>query len=133
MQCGCCAKYDARYAGQSFELTVRTRAPIDEAALLDWSSRFTNGAQRTYGYEAPDESVEIVNVRSTAAADVPKPAMPRSDIGSPSQPSPEAVLERRELYANPAAGAARDGLGRVPSPVYDVPGWWQVIALWDLQ
>ena len=60
---------DLRYVGQAYELTVQ--APGDRlggsgVALLE--DRFHDEHERTYGHKAPDEAVEIVNLRLTARA-----------------------------------------------------------------
>ena len=58
-------EYDARYRGQSFELSVA----YDPAAEVV-RSRFHAAHRRRYGYDARDEVVEIVNARLTATASV---------------------------------------------------------------
>ena len=60
---------DLRYVGQAYELTVQ--APGGDlgasgVALLE--ERFHDEHERTYGHKAPDEAVEIVNLRLTARA-----------------------------------------------------------------
>jgi len=56
---------DARYRGQSFELTV----PAD-----GWQERFEAEHERRYGFRMPGEAVELVNLRvvETAAGERPR-------------------------------------------------------------
>jgi N-methylhydantoinase A len=54
-------EYDARYHGQSFELTIGYE-PSPEAL----QSRFHDAHRARYGYDAPGEVVEVVNARLTA-------------------------------------------------------------------
>jgi N-methylhydantoinase A len=56
---------DARYRGQSFELTVACDGNV--RALSD---SFHRAHQQRYGYAVRDEAVEIVNLRSTATATI---------------------------------------------------------------
>jgi N-methylhydantoinase A len=66
--------YDARYRGQSFELTTRYDRSTSEVAR-----HFHHAHRMRYGYEVPGEIVEIVNARLTAsgslraAGDIPPP------------------------------------------------------------
>jgi N-methylhydantoinase A/oxoprolinase/acetone carboxylase beta subunit/N-methylhydantoinase B/oxoprolinase/acetone carboxylase alpha subunit len=54
-------EYDARYRGQSFELT------IEHGDSLDAIARNFHAAHRArYGYSADDEPIELVNARTTA-------------------------------------------------------------------
>ena len=60
---------DLRYVGQAYELTVQAPGGglgASGVALLE--ERFHDEHERTYGHKAPDEAVEIVNLRLTARA-----------------------------------------------------------------
>jgi N-methylhydantoinase A len=59
-------EYEARYRGQSFELTIA----YDDAAD-DVARRFASAHRGRYGYDVPGEVVEIVNARVTAAGALP--------------------------------------------------------------
>ena len=50
---------DLRYAGQSFELTI----PLAEAQPARMREAFEREHERTYGHKAPDDPVELVNLR----------------------------------------------------------------------
>jgi N-methylhydantoinase A len=76
-------EYDARYRGQSFELTIEY---ADEPDLV--KQRFHAAHRARYGYDAPGEAIEIVNARLTATGSVstgdpervmrhPQPSIPR--------------------------------------------------------
>jgi N-methylhydantoinase A len=54
-------EYDARYRGQSFELTI----PYDRAAS-EVARHFHHAHRVRYGYDVPGEIVEIVNARLSA-------------------------------------------------------------------
>jgi N-methylhydantoinase A len=55
-------QYDARYRGQSFELTIEHDP--DPAAV---AQRFHHAHRARYGYAVPEETVELVNARLTAS------------------------------------------------------------------
>ena len=76
---------DLRYVGQSYELTI---AAGDE--LLD---RFHAEHDRTYGFSAPGEAVEVVSLRLTSVGRIAKPPARRLEPGRPSEPK-----ERRPVY-----------------------------------
>jgi N-methylhydantoinase A len=63
-------RYELRYAGQSFELTVRDTGP--EPATPDWlRERFAEQHRRRYGYHDQEGEVELVNVRVSALGERP--------------------------------------------------------------
>ena len=74
-------KVDMRYVGQSYELTVRlsegqgerAASPISESEIRRALEAFNLEHDRAYGYSAPDEPVEIVNLRLTAIGQITKP------------------------------------------------------------
>ena len=70
---------DARYRGQSFELTV----PAEPLATL--AQRFHGTHEQRFGYRMDGEAAELINLRLVATAAVPKPALrsaPASGDGS---------------------------------------------------
>jgi N-methylhydantoinase A len=73
-------EYDARYCGQSFELTI-AYDPVP--SVVD--QRFHDAHRARYGYDAPGDVVEIVNARLTATAEV-------SDRSSFDGAGPERVI-----------------------------------------
>jgi N-methylhydantoinase A len=87
-------QYDARYRGQSFELTIEHDASI--AAI---ERRFHDAHRRRYGYAVHDADVEIVNARLTATASVARP----SASGRHAAPGSLSAAKRRVwLDAAPA-------------------------------
>ncbi|HVR47365.1 MAG TPA: hydantoinase/oxoprolinase family protein [Candidatus Binatia bacterium] len=58
-------EYDARYRGQSFELTIEHDPDPAEVA-----QRFHQAHHARYGYAVPDETVELVNARLTASGKI---------------------------------------------------------------
>jgi N-methylhydantoinase A len=61
---------DLRYVGQSFELSVTLPSTVPAGAALGpyLSSSFTAEHERRYGHRAPDDPIEIVNLRIVATA-----------------------------------------------------------------
>ena len=92
---------DLRYVGQAYELTVQ--APGGDlgasgVALLE--ERFHDEHERTYGHKAPDEAVEIVNLRLTAR-DASSQSLPITPIaGAYSQ-----ERTSRDVYCGPDHGS----------------------------
>jgi N-methylhydantoinase A len=90
---------DLRYVGQSYELTI----PAGDGAL----ERFHAEHDRTYGFAAPSEPVELVSVRLTSIGLIAKPPARRVDAGPPPEPK-----ERRDVYFAEAGGY-------LDCPIYD--------------
>jgi len=76
---------DLRYVGQSYELTV----PAGDDLL----ERFHAEHERTYGFNAPAEPVEVVSLRLTSVGTIAKPPARRLEPGGPPEPK-----ERRPVY-----------------------------------
>jgi N-methylhydantoinase A len=92
-------KIDLRYVGQSFELTV----PAGDELL----ERFHAEHDRTYGFSAPEEPVEVVSLRLTSVGTIAKPPPRLLEPGGETEPK-----ERRPVYF-----AESDGY--VDCPIYD--------------
>jgi len=90
---------DLRYVGQSYELTV----PAGDRLL----ERFHVEHDRTYGFNAPEEPVEVVSLRLTSIGKIAKPAARRLEVGE--CPAPK---ERRPVYFAEAGDY-------VDCPIYD--------------
>lgn len=107
---------DLRYVGQAYELTVD--APAGKLAAADIASLvglFHEEHERTYGHKAPDEPVEIVNLRTAARG--------RSDLTRPKRPATgrsESRGQSRNAYFGPDHGLlitpvlSRPDLGAAP-------------------
>jgi N-methylhydantoinase A len=90
---------DLRYVGQSYELTI----PAGDGLL----ERFHAEHDRTYGFNAPAEPVEVVSLRLTSIGRIAKPPPRRLDPGTP--PAPK---QRRPVYFAEAGDY-------VDCPIYD--------------
>lgn len=121
-------EYDARYRGQSFELTVVDALPHEVAP------RFHEAHQARYGYVVRTETVEVVNARLIASAGIALRRAPRqrpATRGAPARAratrelwiegafAKAAVFERAELHADdripgPAIVEAYDSTTYVP-------------------
>jgi N-methylhydantoinase A len=92
-------KIDLRYVGQSFELTI----PAGDDLL----GRFHAEHDRTYGFAAREEPVEVVSLRLTSVGTIAKPPPRPLESGGRAEPK-----ERRQVYF-----AESDGY--VDCPIYD--------------
>jgi N-methylhydantoinase A len=90
---------DLRYVGQSYELTI----PAGDGLL----ERFHAEHDRTYGFNAPAEPVELVSLRLTSVGRIAKPPVRRLEAGGEAVPK-----EQRPVYY------AEFG-GYVDCPIYD--------------
>ncbi len=126
-------EYDARYAGQSFELT------IPHAASPHAAERHFHAAHRARsGYDVPGERVELVNARVTVFGTLPQSLDRRRD-GTPRRPSAPSPAAHRRVWCDgrfaPAPVFARDALAdgaavdgpaiveQYDSSTYLAPGW----------
>jgi len=66
---------DLRYRGQSYELTVDV--PADGGGLGGCVEAFHLRHEEIYGYSAPKEPVEVINLRLRAIGRTPKPSLAR--------------------------------------------------------
>ena len=120
---------DARFNGQSFELTI----PVAEPSQLP--AAFRAAHQARYGYELPDTPVELVAVRVTGTSAVPKPNLGGGAHHAGAQAEPEqrpAYFDGEwcdtEIFAieNLAAGDSFAGPAVVEFPEATCvvrPGW----------
>jgi N-methylhydantoinase A/oxoprolinase/acetone carboxylase beta subunit len=88
---------DCRYVGQSHELVLKVPEwPVTATTLQRLASDFHDEHARAYGFNAPDERVEIVTLRLIAAGRIPKPALKTIETGT-GDPS-AAVKAMRPVY-----------------------------------
>jgi len=88
---------DLRYHGQSFELPVTVPpGPLSIADLGRLRTEFHAMHERAYGYAAPDDAIELVNVRLAAVGVTPKPRRAPLPDGGPSAAS--AVKGHRDVW-----------------------------------
>jgi N-methylhydantoinase A len=101
---------ELRYVGQSFELTVPLPGGVIEPDMAARTlEAFHREHERAYGYSAPAEPVEWVNVRLTALGRIAKPGLRDWGRGGGTQ---AAEKGRRPVYF-------AEGGGFVACPVYD--------------
>jgi len=93
---------DLRYLGQSFELSVTvppgTLTVADIERLL---TEFHAAHERAYGYAAPDDPVELVNVRLAAVGVTPKPR--RAPLPEGGRNATAAIKDRRDVWFTESA------------------------------
>ena len=88
---------DLRYHGQSFELPVTVPpGPLTEADVARLRDEFHAMHERAYGYAAPDDAVELVNVRLAAIGVTPKPR--RAPLPEGGASADAARKGRREIW-----------------------------------
>ncbi|MCP9481752.1 hydantoinase/oxoprolinase family protein [Shimia sp. CNT1-13L.2] len=101
---------DMRYVGQVHECTVEIEAfDVTEATLEDIKAAFHARHKELYTYDEPHNAVEVVNVESTIAGHVDKPARMTIAEGTGAQ----ATLKGTRPMVFNADGTTQD------TPVYD--------------
>ena len=94
---------DMRYVGQSYELTV----PVPEggfgsAELTKVLDRFQSEHDRAYGFSAPNEPVEFVNLRLSAIGRITKPQL--RELNQKAKDTAAARKNTRQVYFAEAGG-----------------------------
>jgi N-methylhydantoinase A len=75
------AALDARYRGQSYELTVPLSLPVDTGAISTTVESFHRAHEQRYGYAMREEPVEIVTLRVRGIGHGARPDLPRGSLG----------------------------------------------------
>ena len=102
---------DTRYVGQSYELTVPLPAEqLDTSKIDRVLEQFHIEHDRAYGYSAPTEPVEFVNLRLTAIGKIAKPRL--RELEGDNTDIAAAQKATRSVYF-----AESDGY--VECPIYD--------------
>ena len=102
---------EMRYVGQSFELTIPLSSNNFNANELKRILKdFHQEHDRTYGFSAPAESVEFVNLKLTAIGQIAKPKFRKLKLVKGNLDS--ALIENRPVYF-------AECQGYVDCPVYD--------------
>ncbi|MBE3558739.1 MAG: hydantoinase/oxoprolinase family protein [Ktedonobacteraceae bacterium] len=107
---------DLRYVGQSYELVIPFKGDIARAV-----ADFHAAHEKRFGYNDPNERVQVVNARLKARALADKPALERKEITREAREASATPIYRRTVYFAGAGGA-------VPyeAPIYErktlVPG-----------
>ena len=110
------ATYELRYRGQAFELAVSTPAGAPAATPAQLRAAFEATHEERYGYRDPEQEVELVTVRVSAAT--PAPATPAA---APAGGGPEAGT----TIAGPAVVA-------LPESTLVIPRGWHGTVLADV-
>ena len=101
---------DLRYVGQSYELTLSIDDPnLGAEEVQRVAARFHGEHERAYGFSAPTEPIELVNLRLTAIGRIAKPSLRQLAVG---EGASQALLTTRSVYF------AESG-GFVDCPIYD--------------
>ncbi|MBI4242247.1 MAG: hydantoinase/oxoprolinase family protein [Candidatus Rokubacteria bacterium] len=101
---------DLRYEGQNYELLVPVPEEVwRERSLEPLRREFLQAHERTYGFAAEDEPIQVVNLRLVARGLPDLPELPRQKPGGP---DPSAALVGRRPVDFVEAGA-------LDCPVYD--------------
>ena len=102
---------DMRYVGQSFELTIPV--PNKELAtgdMVEITALFHREHERSYGHCAPEEPVEVANLKLSVTGLIPKPRLKELPKGAE---DPAAALRmRRKVHFSESGGF-------IECPAYD--------------
>ena len=102
---------DMRYVGQSYELTIPlSEGKLGAAEIEGVLAQFHREHDRAYGYSAPDEPVEFVNLRLSAIGKINKPQLRQIDAGDSSLSAAKKAV--RSVYFAECEGY-------VECPIYD--------------
>jgi len=88
---------DLRYHGQSFELPIAVPpGALTAADIARLRGEFDAAHERAYGYAAPEDAVELVNVRLAAIGVTPRPR--REPLPAGGRDAAGALKSRREVW-----------------------------------
>ena len=115
---------DLRYVGQSYELTLAAQDDVFDAPELErLSAQFHHEHERAYGFQAPNEPIQMVNLRLSAIGRIAKPRLRQCE--STDQGLEAARISTRSVYFDEIGGYTECGtydrykLGRgteIPGP-----------------
>jgi N-methylhydantoinase A len=86
-------RLDLRYVGQAYELTAPVSTDRSESEI---AAAFHRAHGRRYGFERPDETVQVVNVRLTVEAQTRPPDLPR--VASGTSDAQAAVIGSKRVW-----------------------------------
>jgi len=94
---------DMRYVGQSYELTIPVPGKeIDMKDMAAIEALFHKEHERAYGHCAPEEPMEVANLKLSATGFIPKPKLKELKRGATSQEA--ALRTRRKVYFSETEG-----------------------------
>jgi N-methylhydantoinase A len=122
-------RYELRYRGQSFELTVDEDEPVDPETLRE---SFARAHERRYGYRDADAEVELVTMRASVWGAAPAPELQAPAEEPPARRPCRIVLDGRELEAEclhgelpPDTRIAGPAICALPESTLLVPPGWE--------
>jgi N-methylhydantoinase A len=121
-------RYELRYRGQSFELSVREDESVDPALLRE---RFEGAHEERYGYRDERAEVELVTIRVSALGAAPETRLAGTAAEPPAPEARTVVVEGSELQAHCLRGELPPGtqvrgptICALPeSTLFVAPGW----------
>jgi N-methylhydantoinase A len=109
---------EARYAGQSFELTVPLPGPTTPVA--DIARMFADEHERTYGHRAKNDPVQLVNLRLVARA--PRGQFPSALTAAPRADRGAGQGTRHTYFGQRVGSAETPVIGRFDLACEPLPG-----------
>jgi N-methylhydantoinase A len=95
---------DMRHVGQSYELSVDVpHEELTTAAITRLVEQFHAEHARAYGFNAPHEPTEFVNMRLTAQGKITKPKLHRLEAAPPDNLA-SALQKHRPVYFTESGG-----------------------------
>ena len=89
---------DVRYLGQGYELQIPVSAGLLAASdVADVYRRFHEAHRRAYGYASSDSPLEVVNLRVTSVAGLPRPTLEAAPMEGNSVTPKRALKGRRQV------------------------------------
>jgi N-methylhydantoinase A len=122
-------RYEMRYRGQAFELSIPGPADADPAGLAE---RFAEAHQARYGYRDPDGVVELVTIRVAIVVPGPRPRPAAASPGDLRESERRARFggqwhPARVLRGEPPQGLQASGpaIFELPEATFVLPPGWQ--------
>ena len=114
---------DVRYLGQGFELQAPVGAgELDEDGVARIYEKFHQSHTQLYGYAQRDSPMEVVNLRLTALAKMPRPGLAAAPMNGSRNPGSARLVDRAVYFHNePVDTGIYDRAGISPGDVIDGP------------
>ena len=109
--------------GQGYELeVVAASGKLNQSDVEEIMERFHDAHVRNYGYASRDNAVEVVNLRVTALASMPRPDLAHDSQDAGGDPS-RALIGQRDVYFRnaPKKTGIYDRSGLLPGDVIEGP------------
>ncbi len=114
---------DVRYLGQGFELQAPVGAgALDGGDVAEMYERFHMAHTQLYGYAQRDSRMEVVNLRLTALANMPRPRLDAAPLNGSRNPDGARVNARPVYFHNePVSAGVYDRARLAPGDVVEGP------------